>query len=47
MTGSSGDSGFTAPFTHRPARLRMFWITASLGACWDCFVIGVLARDAE
>lgn len=34
MTGSSGDSGFTAPFTHRPARLRMFWITASLGACF-------------
>ncbi|WP_064444879.1 DMT family transporter [Rhodococcus sp. YH3-3] len=34
MTGSSGDSGFTATFTHRPARLRMFWITASLGACF-------------
>jgi len=43
MTGSSGDSGFTAPFTHRPARLRMFWITASLGACWVYLFNGVSA----
>ncbi|MCJ0905208.1 DMT family transporter [Rhodococcus sp. ARC_M6] len=34
MTGSSVDSGFAAAFSHRPARLRMLWITASLGACF-------------